>query len=231
MGRVKKNNYENGYYSSFATRLRELLGTPDVSQAKVAEYVGVTRQAISSYSLGTSVPDIEKFIMIADFFGVSTEYLLGRTEIKKADATKQAVYEYMNLSEEAIDAIRRLRHGHLEQSFADDYKLTSKMEPLGEIFSAWIEAVDLSKLLSDLYRAATVSVRYNKSGEHPELYKLEAEDKQAIWYLQDKGYAVLSLSEQLDFYTQSAVKTFQSSIEKLMSEADKAVGEQDDTED
>jgi len=229
MGRVKKNTGD-GYHSPFATRLRELLNVPEVSQAKVAENVGVTRQAISSYSLGTSVPDIEKFIKIADFFGVSTEYLLGRTEIKKADATKQAVSEYLNLSEEAIDAIRLLGYGHMEQNFVDDYKLSAKMEPLGEMFSTWIEAVDLSKMLSDLYRAVMVSVRYNGSGENPERYRLEMEDKQAAWELQDKGYVVLSPSEQLDFFTQSAVKTFQVSIEKLMDEAGKAARVLDDVE-
>ena len=230
MGRVKRNN-ECGYDSPFAIRLRALLDTPEVSQAKVAEYVGVTRQAISSYSLGTSVPDIEKFIKIADFFEVSTEYLLGRTEIKKADATKQAVSEYLNLSEEAIDTIRILQYGHVEQNFVDDYKLSAQMEPLGEMFSTWIEVVDLSKLVSDLYRTVMASVRYNGSGESSERYRLEPEDKQAVWELQDKGYVVLSLAEQLDFYTQSALKTLQSSIEKLMDEADKEVPHWDDAED
>lgn len=173
----------------------------------------------------------EKFIKIADFFEVSTEYLLGRTEIKKADATKQAASEYLNLSEEAIDAIRLLGYGHMEQNFVDDYKLSTKMEPLGEMFSTWIEAVDLSKLLSDLYRAVMASVRYNGSCENWERYRLEAEDKQAVWELQDKGYVILTLAEQLDFNTQSALKTFQSSLEKLMDEADKAIRVLDNEQD
>jgi transcriptional regulator with XRE-family HTH domain len=231
MGRVKKNAYENGYHSPFATRLRELLDTPDVSQAKVAEYVGVTRQAISSYSLGTSVPDIEKLIGIASFFEVSTEYLLGRTEIKKADATKQVVAEYLNLSEEAIDAIHRLQNGYLEQNIVDDYKLSSKMEPLGKMFSAWVEAADLSKLFSDLYRAILASARYKGGVKNTERYILGEEDKQSVSELQAKGYVVLGLTEQLDFYTQSAVKTFQASVERLLIEADNIVGERDYEED
>ena len=226
MGRVKKNPAD-GYDSPFATRLRELMETPDISQAKVAEHVGVTRQAISSYSLGTSVPDIDKLVRIAEFFDVSTEYLLGRTEVKKVDATKQAAAEYLDLSEEAIDAIRLLRFGHMEQNFVDDFKLTTQMEPLADIFSAWLEAVDLSKLLSDLYRAAMVSMQYTESCKNVGRDKLEAKDKQAIWALQDKGYIVLSLSEQLNFYTQSTIGVFQKSVERLMDEANKLVIEQD----
>jgi transcriptional regulator with XRE-family HTH domain len=229
MGRVKKNTAD-GYDGPFATRLRELMEAPDISQAKVAEHVGVTRQAISSYSLGTSVPDIDKLVRIAEFFNVSTEYLLGRTEIKKVDATKQAAAEYLDLSEEAIDAIHLLRFGHMEQNFVDDFKLTTQMEPLTDIFSAWIEAVDLSKLLSDLYRAVRACMEYSQSGKHPERYELSAEDKEAIRDVQDMGYIVLSLSEQMDFYTQSATEVFQKSVDRLLDEAIKAAGEEDDAE-
>ena len=229
MGRVKKNTAD-GYDSSFATRLRELMETPDISQAKVAEHVGVTRQAISSYSLGTSVPDIDKLVRIAEFFNVSTEYLLGRTEIKKVDATKQAAAEYLDLSEEAIDAIRLLRFGSMEQNFINDFKLTAQMEPLADIFSAWLEAVDLSKLLSDLYRAVRVCMEYSQRGKHPERYELNTEDKKAIRDVQDMGYVVLSLSEQLDFYTQSAEEVFRKSVDRLLDETIKVAGEEDNAE-
>ena len=222
MGRVKRNN-EDGYDSPFATRLRELLDTPKISQAKVAEFVGVTRQAISSYSLGTSVPDIDKLVKIAAFFEVSTEYLLGHTEIKKADPTKQAVAEYLNLTEEAIDEIKLLRYGHMEQNFVDDYKLTAKLEPLPDLFNDWLESVNLSKMLSDLYRALVASMRYDQSGKYPERYKLDEEEKQAACLMQDSGCVLLDLHEQINFYTQSAITEFQKSIDTLMDEATKAV--------
>jgi transcriptional regulator with XRE-family HTH domain len=227
MGRAKKNT-AGGYDSPFAARLRELMETPDISQAKVAEPVGVTRQAISSYSLGTSVPDIDKLVRIAEFFDVSTEFLLGRTEIKKVDATKQAAAEYLDLSEEAIDAIRLLKYGHMEQNFLDGFKLTTQMEPLADMLSSWIEAVDLSKLLSDLYRVVRVCMEYSQSGKHPERYELDAKDKKAIWDVQDMGYVVLSLSEQLDFYMQSAAEVFRKSVDRLLDEAIKAAGKEND---
>ncbi len=222
MGRVKRNN-ESRYDSPFATRLRELLDTPKISQAKVAEFVGVTRQAISSYSLGTSVPDIDKLVKIAAFFEVSTEYLLGHTEIKKVDPTKQAVAEYLNLTEEAIDKIKLLRYGHLEQHFADDYKLTTKLEPLADIFNDWIESVNLSKLLSDLHRSLIASMRFDQSGKYPERYQLDEEGKQAACLIEDMGYVLLDLQEQINFYTQSAITEFQKSIDKLMDKTTKAV--------
>ena len=102
-----------GYETPFATRLRELIDEVGIPQSALAGHIGVTRQAISAYSLGVSVPDIEKFEGIADFFGVSTEYLLGRTDVKKADTSKQAAAEYLGLSEKAIDAIREIGRAHV----------------------------------------------------------------------------------------------------------------------
>ena len=87
MPRVKKNSYEQ-YDSPFASRLRGLLDAPGMNQSKLADHIGVTRQAISAWSLGISLPDIEKFGLIADFFDVSTEFLLGRTDISKANWQK-----------------------------------------------------------------------------------------------------------------------------------------------
>ena len=68
-----------GYESDFPTRLRELMENRSeisplkrkVTQAELAKHLGVTRQAISAYTLGTSIPDIVKFKAIADFFKVS----------------------------------------------------------------------------------------------------------------------------------------------------------------
>ncbi len=90
-----KTKTSPGYNMPFATRLRELIDEAGIPQSDLADYIGVTRQAVSAYSLGNSLPDIEKFERIADFFYVSTEYLLGRTDIKKADASKQAAAEYL----------------------------------------------------------------------------------------------------------------------------------------
>lgn len=52
-----------------------------VTQAELASHLGITRQAVSAYTLGTSVPDILKFKAIADFFKVSYGYLLGASNI------------------------------------------------------------------------------------------------------------------------------------------------------
>ena len=55
------------YNLPFPTRLRFLLEEKGKgSQSQLADYIGVTRQAISAYSLGNSVPDIYKSQKMAE---------------------------------------------------------------------------------------------------------------------------------------------------------------------
>jgi transcriptional regulator with XRE-family HTH domain len=220
MPRVKKNSYEE-FNSPFATRLRGLLNAPEMNQSKLADRIGVTRQAISAYSLGISLPDIEKFEKIADFFGVSTEFLLGRTDVQKPDATKQAAAEYLCLSEVAIDEIRRLQSVvHLEQNLENDFHFTAKEpEPLAEVFSEWLAAVDLSELMSCIWRAARAAYAAQDSAHHPENYQPDANAKEAIASLRERGFVTLSPEEQLSFFCQSASKLFSQAMDAVVAQA------------
>ncbi len=47
-----------------------------LSQEQLAEKLNVSRQAISKWESGISIPESDKLITIADFFNVSTDYLL-----------------------------------------------------------------------------------------------------------------------------------------------------------
>lgn len=62
---------------SFAERLKEILEDKDVSQARLAKSMETTPQAISSYVKGKTTPDYDMLCNIAEYFGVTTDYLLG----------------------------------------------------------------------------------------------------------------------------------------------------------
>ena len=46
------------------------------SQEELAELLGVTRQAVSKWELGSSTPELESVVELAKLFGVTTDYLL-----------------------------------------------------------------------------------------------------------------------------------------------------------
>ena len=54
-----------------------------LTQEKLAKLLNTTRQNVSNWETGYNIPSIELLIKLADFFEVSTDYLLGRTIYKK----------------------------------------------------------------------------------------------------------------------------------------------------
>lgn len=60
----------------FKDNLVELRKIHEMSQEELADKIGVSRQTLSKYETGESLPDIEKCKLIADVFGVSIDDLL-----------------------------------------------------------------------------------------------------------------------------------------------------------
>ena len=60
----------------FKDNLVELRKYHNLSQEELADMIGVSRQTLSKYETGESLPDIEKCKLIADAFGVSIDDLL-----------------------------------------------------------------------------------------------------------------------------------------------------------
>lgn len=64
----------------FAKRLKCLRRTQGLSQVQLAEKLGVKKQSVCNWENDNIRPSIEMLEKAADFFGVSTDYLLGRPE-------------------------------------------------------------------------------------------------------------------------------------------------------
>ena len=57
-------------------KLRRLRIARQLPQEQLAEKLQVSRQAISKWELGESIPDTENLILLSKFYGVSIDYLL-----------------------------------------------------------------------------------------------------------------------------------------------------------
>ena len=66
--------------SSFAHRLKELREEKNLSQRQLAEQIKISQATISRLEKELQDPSKESIIIIAAFFGVSTDYLLGVTD-------------------------------------------------------------------------------------------------------------------------------------------------------
>lgn len=91
-----------------ADSLRLLIKERGATITSLAKELGLSRQAVSMYVEGKNLPNAEKVCAIADYFRVSTDWLLGRADVR----TQQEYIKYK-------DAIRRMgKFGRLFVEYA-----------------------------------------------------------------------------------------------------------------
>ena len=61
-------------------RLKELRKEKGISQLRLATELNTSQNTISRYETGEREPGIDELIKIADYFNVSVDYLIGRTD-------------------------------------------------------------------------------------------------------------------------------------------------------
>nr|WP_300789146.1 helix-turn-helix transcriptional regulator [uncultured Acetatifactor sp.] len=61
---------------NIADRIQQLRKSKGISQEELANSIGVSRQAVSKWESAQSVPDIEKIILLSDYFETTTDFLL-----------------------------------------------------------------------------------------------------------------------------------------------------------
>lgn len=64
---------------NFKERLKTLRQSRDLTQSSLADALNISRSAVGMYENGSREPDFETLELIADFFNVDIDYLLGRT--------------------------------------------------------------------------------------------------------------------------------------------------------
>ncbi|MCD7840150.1 MAG: helix-turn-helix domain-containing protein, partial [Erysipelotrichaceae bacterium] len=77
---------------NLADRIQALRKAKGISQEELADKIGVSRQAVSKWESEQSSPDMEKIILLSDYFDTTTDYLLKGVEpvegIKKTNKRK-----------------------------------------------------------------------------------------------------------------------------------------------
>lgn len=73
---------------NIAGRIQSLRKNKGISQEELADKVGVSRQAVSKWESEQSVPDLERVIIMSEYFGVTTDYILKGVEPRKQTENK-----------------------------------------------------------------------------------------------------------------------------------------------
>lgn len=72
------------------------------TQQELADAIGITRQSLSRYELAMRTVNVDVLAALAQHFGVSSDYLLGLSDVKSTEQDVQTTCEVTGLSEEAV---------------------------------------------------------------------------------------------------------------------------------
>lgn len=90
--------------------LRELREARGISQLELGCTLGFSQQLISKWELGTAKLKVDALQALADFYGVSTDYILGR----ESEAAAQAWEYWKRLTPEQATLIYEAMRGMVE---------------------------------------------------------------------------------------------------------------------
>lgn len=96
----------------FPSVLGELIDASGVSLRELARQTDISFTTLSQYRAGTSQPTAPRLEALADYFGVSVDYLLGRTDTKSPNADIQGAAELLGLSDDSIRALLAIKEDH-----------------------------------------------------------------------------------------------------------------------
>jgi transcriptional regulator with XRE-family HTH domain len=106
----------------FRIRVKQLREEKHISQYDLAEVLGIAQSTVGNWEAGKREPNYETTMRLADFFGVSLDYLLGRTDMRDvykiktpAELADVGVVEVeksgsSELTAVEIEAIRKIIH-------------------------------------------------------------------------------------------------------------------------
>ena len=86
-------------------RIKELREDRELRQIDIANATGIDQRTLSNYETGKTNPDSYAIIKLANFFEVSSDYLLGLSDIDIHD--KASIKKELNEIQKRLDAIMK----------------------------------------------------------------------------------------------------------------------------
>ena len=71
------------YMSSFSERLRELRKERGLKQREMADVCGMKLRGYQQYEYAENYPEVPRLLFLAEYFGVSLDYLMGLSDVRE----------------------------------------------------------------------------------------------------------------------------------------------------
>jgi transcriptional regulator with XRE-family HTH domain len=164
------------------------------SQQDVADYVGVTRQAVAQWKDGKTLPDMYSFKKVAEFFGVPFAYLYGDSDSRQAE--NMHLEETLGLSDDAIEILQTYK-GRLDPLDGNGYI------PWAKVVSMLIGSSGFVRSIESLQNSALAYRNYAKhlESDTDNIFAIEYDAKISAAGV---GKSVIGAEEMSEFHVYQA---------------------------
>jgi len=153
----------------FSKRLKELMSENKTTQQDLANKTNMTRQAISQYAVGSTLPNIEKLYLISQYFSVSTDFLLGLSNYRKLLKSKRVFSTgkceeiVLNLKLNTYKQLKNILHNEFKMSKEKIQELVRAqvldcMENIITVDESWMDKIFKERL------EKIINGKFNKGG-------------------------------------------------------------------
>lgn len=125
---------ENNCLDYFGDRLKLLRKERGITQQELADAIGISKGGLCYYENTNRAPDITVLERFADYFKVSADYLLGRTNAQTQKAKLQAVCNYTGLSDKSVGLLSELKEKNPQQLKAVNFLLEQAAEDMDIVY-------------------------------------------------------------------------------------------------
>lgn len=102
------------------SRIKSALAMNNTLQRELAKQLNVQENIVSYWCKGNRTPNTSQIIQIANYLNVSTDYLLGVTDVATTDKDLKFVCDYTGLKEETIKLLSLEQNEHKNNLSSDN---------------------------------------------------------------------------------------------------------------
>ncbi len=146
---------------TFHNRLLELRGSRD--RKKVADGLGLAVSTLRGWETNR-IPDLDNLIMLANYYHVSVDYLIGASDTRSKDPEMQAIGKYTGLSDADIEVLHNLNEDESGKRF----------------INALSKVINSDALLSGIYHYITFTMPERDARNLVHFKEFDPNDEDAI---------------------------------------------------
>ena len=184
----------------FAIRLLDLRERRKLSRQKVADDLNITRASLEYYEKGKRTPDVNTIVQIADYFGVSVDYLLGRTKSETQQQDLRMICDYFDANVNIILGLKKITQR--SKKYSEEFnKLLHSTHFMALLYHIYL-SIDLKKEMGEnlVYKLKRVTELSQKEGK--DLFDEFGEDGYSSSY----NYEVKEQEDKIDLNEYRAQK-------------------------